>query len=240
LKQSSRFIHKLKEEGVGKDSGLSIIILSSSPGYRMKGFGPKCLIKDRRGNSILEHQVDLLQTEFNQHEIIVVGGFEIDKLVKNLPKNVRLVENQLYETSNEICDVRLGINNALFDNVLIISGDIYFNSTVIQNITKESTLVLDKYDNMLADDIGVTIADNKVTIMSMSISKPKWCKIVYLADKELRLLKQFVNNRDNDKLFLFEGLNYVLDKSGEFGTKFITKNETLVHIDSTKELEKIT
>jgi CTP:phosphocholine cytidylyltransferase-like protein len=238
-KPPSSYVHVLKQEGGGKDSKLSIIILASNPGYRMKSFGPKCLIKDKQGVSILSRQMASFQDEFSHYEVIVVGGFEIDKLTKNRPAGIRIVENISYESSNEIEDIRLAINNAMYDNLLIIAGDIYFNRNVINNITQKSTLIVDDNDRMLDDDIGTTIVDNSITIMSMSIKSPKWARIGYFTEKEARLLRQFASTRDNARLFLFEGINYILDKGGEFIGKKTQKNDVLVHVDNSKELEKI-
>jgi CTP:phosphocholine cytidylyltransferase-like protein len=238
-KQPSSYVHLLRQEGGGKDSKLSIIILSSSPGYRMKSHGPKSLIKGKDGITILQKQLEIIQNEFIHYEVIVIGGFEIDKLVKNRPSGIRIVENLIYDQSNEMEDIRLGINNALFDNLLIISGDIYFDANVIRNITQKSTLIVDSSDKLLDDDIGTTVVDNNVTIMSISIRSPKWAKIAYFTDKEAKLLRQFAGNRDNGRLFLFEGVNYILEKGGEFKAKLVQTSDILVHIDSSKELEKI-
>lgn len=235
----SRFVHRIKSKGGGKDSTLSIIILSSTPGYRMRSFGPKCLIKDRHGHSILEHQIAIFEENFNNYELIVVGGFEADKLAKNLPNKVRMVENQLFNQENEISDIRLAINNTLNNNLLIIFGDMYFSSGAIKDITEKSSLLIDNNSKMLEDDIGTTVVDEYVTIMSMSIKSPKWSKVAYFSDKESKLLRQFVSNRDNSRLFLFEGINYILENGGNFVAKFVGLNEILVHVDNTQELGKI-
>lgn len=224
----------------GKTEGLSIIILSSSPGYRMRQFGPKCLIKDKHSVSILHHQTAMFQMEFPHCEIIVVGGFECDKIVKNKPEVVRIVENQRFEELNEVEDLRLGINNCLYEKLLVVFGDIYFLPQTIKDIAqKESVLVTDSNKKMLEDDIGTTVVDNYITITSLAIENPKWAKIAYFAEKEFKLLKQFVSNRDNNKLFMFEAINYILDKKGSFKNKSVGLGDFLVHIDSTKELEKI-
>jgi hypothetical protein len=235
----NRFIHTIKSQGGGKDTGLSIVILCSNPGYRMRSFGPQCLIKDKYGVSILEHQVEIFNTEFNKNEIIIVGGFEVDKIIKNRPKSTRVIENQNYENSNDICDLRLAIANSTYENLLIVYGDMYFSPSVLNEVTQKSMIIVDENNNLIDDDVGTTVVDDHITIMSLSIKSPKWGKIAYFTNKEVKLLRQFALNRDNERMFLFEGINNVIEKGGEFKAKKVSKNEILVHVDSSNELKKI-
>jgi len=92
---------------------------------------------------------------------------------------------------------------------------------------------------MLADDVGLTVIDGYATILSLALAKPKWCKTVFLRDKELRLFKQFVLDKQNNKLFLFEALNFIIERGGELQVKFSNASGNIVHIDNTEELKKI-
>lgn len=221
-------------------NGLSVIILSSSPNYRMKSYGPQSLWKDKYGTTILNNQVEIIRMCHQQSEVIFVGGFEIDKIIKNKPLGLRVVENQLYEETNEVEEIRLGLNNALYERVLLLFGDLYFNYDLIKDFQlKKSSLVVDQQKQMLSDDIGVTIVDNKATILSFGVDDAKWCRIAYLQDKELKLLKNFVNDRDNRKLFLYEAINHILDKNGNLDVKYTNNNHEVIHINSTKQLDKL-
>jgi CTP:phosphocholine cytidylyltransferase-like protein len=224
---------------IGKDKGISIIVLSSNPGYRMRSHGPQCLIKDKYGVSILDNQVAIFRTQFPLCEIILVAGFEIDRVAKYRPEGVRIVENQLYEQSGEIEDLRLALNNAVYESLFVIHGDIYFGPNLIKDIGKESTMILDDFGRMMTDDVGTTVVDKEVTIMNLAIPTPKWCKMTYFAPKEAKMLRQFVAIRDNAKLFLFEGLNSLLAKDVKFKSKMTTTNDIIVHVDSTAEMAKI-
>ena len=235
----TRFTRKVKPIGGGKDSNLSVIIIGSKPNHKMKSYGPPSLIKDKNSQSILEIQIHALETEFSRIEVILVGGFDFDKLLKFKSEKLRLVENQNYQELNDIEDLRLGINNSVYENILILYNDIYISDGILSDITKKSTLVIDKNNRLTDNDIGVTIVDNHPTILSIGIDNPKWTKIAYFTEKENRLLRQFVGNRDNNKLFLFEAINHILEKGGEFDIKFVQKNDVLVHVENNKELEKI-
>lgn len=220
--------------------GMSIIILSASPGYRMKSYGPKCLLKDKHGITILQNQTEIFRLYFPQSEIILVSGFGTDKIIKNKPTIVRVVENQLYEDTNEVEESRLGLNNALNNNILITYGDMYFSESAIKTLsTNESFIVCDSNDIMLSDDVGVTVVDNYATIMSFGIEKPKWCRVAFFLNKELKLLRNFVSEESNKKLYLFEAINFILNNGGKFKVIKTQPNHEIIHVDSARELERI-
>jgi len=210
----NRFVAPTKRRGK-KDSGeISIIILAASPGYRMKSYGPRALLKTDDGKTILQQILDCSSYHFPGSEILVSVGFEADKVIKDLQKEVVIVENQLYETTNMIEECRLCLNAATNDSAVIIHGDLIFNVNTLENLTKfGSSIVVDNHENMNLDEIGITEVNKNATIFSYGLGT-KWCYITYLEDKEFSLFKQFCANRDRNKLFVCEGLNHVLDNGG--------------------------
>lgn len=234
--QKTRYMAPSKR---GTQDKKTVIIIASNPGYRMKTFGPKCLLRDKKGISILEHQISTIKTFYPDCDIIIVSGFESDKIARLRPSYARLVENQLYETLNDVEDIRLAINNTCGSNATIIYGDIFFSQNVLNYLKHESCMLVDNSERMLPSDVGCTIIDNKLSIMSLGLQENKWAKIATFGGKEFKLLKQFVNDRENNKMFLFEAMNFVCDKGGIIKTEVIGPNHKLVHIDSPKELELI-
>ncbi len=217
----------------------TIVIIASNPGYRMKSFGPKCLLKDKKGVSILEHQISTLKTFYTDSDIIVVGGFECDKIARLKPSYVRIVENQLYENLGDVEDIRLAINNMVGTNLTVIYGDIFFSQNVLNYFRDDSRILVDNSERMLPTDVGCTVVNNELTIMSLSLDDNKWAKMLAVTGKEFKLLKQFVNDRDNGKLFLFEAINYICEKGGKIHAERISPSHKLIHVDSPKELELI-
>ena len=237
----NRFITYTRAYGPNKDkNGVSIIILSASPGHRMRSFGNKCLLQDKHGLTLIENQTQIFKHTIPNSEIILTSGFESDRVYKNKPIGIRIVECTHYDKVNEIEEVRLAIINSTYDNVLITFGDLYFHAPFISGFKfEESAVIVDRDERMLPDDVGVTVVDGHATIFSLSLLKPKWCKTVFLKDKELRLFKSFIFDTNNSKLYLFESLNYILDKGGELKTHYSHSKSNLIHIDNSKELEKI-
>jgi len=217
----------------------TVIIIASNPGYRMKSFGPKCLLKDKKGVSILEHQISTVKTFYPDCDIIIVGGFECDKISRLRPSYTRVVENQLYEELNDVEDVRLALNNTMGSNAIVIYGDVFFSQNVLNYLKNDSCILVDNSDRMLISDVGCTIVDNHLSMMSLSLEDNKWAKIASFTGKEFKLLKQFVNDRENSRMFLFEAMNYIAEKGGSLKAERISPSHKLVHVDSTKELELI-
>ena len=124
------------------DQPLTVIIPVAGMGHRMKSYGPKCLLKANQKETILEKTVSNIKREYPYSDIIVVVGFEADKVIKSLPSFVRIVENQNYEKTNIVESLRIGINASAHDNVLIIYGDLIFNVYSIREITSSGTCVV--------------------------------------------------------------------------------------------------
>ena len=59
-------------------------------------------------------------------EIITVVGCNATKVIKKVRGNVRIVENQIYATTNTSESMRLAFNNSLKNNFLFMHGDLYF------------------------------------------------------------------------------------------------------------------
>ena len=88
-----------------KSQKYSIIIPSAGMGKRMRSYGPKSLIKITPEKNIVENQIEIINDNFTNHEIILVCGFEADKLMNNTPKNLIKIENENNQLSFSECNV---------------------------------------------------------------------------------------------------------------------------------------
>ena len=186
MKNNTRFIAPIKSRN-GKST--TAVILSAGVGYRMKSYGPKCLLKAGSGKTILEHQIETINFCLPKSDIIVVLGFECDKVIKILDERSRVVENQLYEETNTAESLRLALNNGVRDSVLIMHGDLNFNKeTLLQCDFRKSFVVVDSKRQFKEGEIGVTINNKEVMRFGYGLNT-KWGQIVFLKGKELSLLK---------------------------------------------------
>lgn len=215
---------------------ISVVILSAGAGLRIRSNEPRSLIKINE-KPLISHQINAIHGSFKNYEVVGVFGVHIDKIIKKVDSRVRVVENQLYESTNNSESMRLGLNNAAFDNVLFVHGDIYFNSSLLKEANyNKSFLVLDANDDMDEKEVGVTINQKHVSILSYGLTK-KWCQICYLTGKELKILKNIFSKFKNQdkKMLSFELINKIIESGGSFNF-YEKKGSRVVEIDCIKDL----
>jgi len=235
---SSRFIVPTRPNKKKLKSDITTIILSGSLGYRSKSYGSKLMLKAENGKTILDNQVETINNVYPNGDIIVTTGIQSDKVAKEKPQQVRIVENQLYESTGEFEQLRLALNNCVTDEVIIVNGILFFDEQAIKElVTTHSFNILVHKDMMEEDEVGVTIVDDFATILSYSISKHKWCNMLHLKGKDLKIFRSIVNNRDNSKLMTFEAINMMLEKrSHAFAIQ--SESKVIIKLDGRNSINK--
>jgi choline kinase len=196
--------------------GITVAILSAGTGSRIKSYEPRSLLKI--GNDLLvEHQISTIKDCFDSPEIINVVGCHANKVIKKTKGKTRIVENQLHDSSNSSESLRLAFNNTMNENILFMHGDLYFNKHTLDVDYDKSFVILDTKNQIKETEVGVTVTDDKLSIMSYGLSI-KWAQIAYFTGKEYKILKaifQKYENQDKKKLS-FEIINMVLAAGGHF------------------------
>ena len=94
-------------------------------------------------------------------------------------------------------------------NILFFHGDLYFNDKALSNLNyKKSFLLIDSKNMMKPKEIGVTIQNNKATMLSYGLPT-KWCQMAFITGKELKILKNILCKLQGSqkKLLSFEIIN---------------------------------
>ena len=107
------------------------IILAAGSGLRLGQHTkdvPKALL-DLNGKSILERQISLLR-EHGVNEIFVVIGY---KREKHILKDIEYIFNPRYSETEQLASMMVA-RTKIFDDVLVIFGDIIFDSQILQQI----------------------------------------------------------------------------------------------------------
>ena len=118
------------------------IILAAGSGLRLGESTqdiPKTLV-DVNGESILERQISLLK-EYGINEIFVVTGY---KREKHVLKNIEYIFNARYSETEQLTSMMVA-RKKVFGDVLIIFGDIIFDSDILKQVLASN------------DDIKITI-----------------------------------------------------------------------------------
>ena len=107
------------------------IILAAGSGLRLgqhTKYIPKALL-DINGKSILERQISLLR-ERGINEIFVVTGYQREQ---HILKNIEYIFNSRYSETEQLTSMMVA-RTKIFDDVLIIFGDIIFDSQTLQEV----------------------------------------------------------------------------------------------------------
>tara|TARA_R100000008_G_C3581211_1_gene168635 strand:- start:265 stop:981 length:717 start_codon:yes stop_codon:yes gene_type:complete len=235
----NRFITSAKKSGAGtvRDKELTVIIPAAGMGHRMKSYGPKCLLPLNHEDVIITKIINDTKNLFPFSEIITVVGFEADKIIKVLPKQARVIENQLYDQTNIVESLRLAINNSIHDRILIIYGDLIFNPKSIKDITKDGSCILvDSQGRFKEESVGVTVIDGVVTNFSYGL-ETKWAQIIYLEGKELETFKSLCLDRKRNKMYPFELFNTMLNRGAKIKA-LEPEGMSIREINSLRDLEQ--
>ena len=217
-----------------KNKKFSILIIGAGVGKRMLSYGQKQFL-NIKNKTILERQLSNINKVFKKKEIIFVCGFQYEKIKNKIPKHLKVVVNNEFETTNVSYSIKVGLDHCSTDNVLIIYGDLVFNVSCLKcPFNNESAVVIDKLNTMNEREIGCII--NKGLIQNFSYDIPnKWSQIMYLCNDELSLFKKYVNDKKNKNKYGFEGLNYILKKDGRLKS-FFPKRMKVMDVDCVSDI----
>lgn len=232
---ANRFIAPTRpNKNLDNDDDLAVILLGSGIPYGMKTYGPKQLLPTKFGCTLLEHQLNIISSLYKNSEIITVLGYEIDKIIKKKPKT-RIIENQLYETTADAEQLRLAMNSTEKRNLLIISGDLFFNDEALL-FNRKRSCILSSNTPRNKNEIGVSIDGEKVLYLSYEIKDLKWDNIVFIHERNYNHLYNVTHNRENSVMYLSEILNEMLAK--DITIKNVVNNYSIAHkIDTSSDIE---
>lgn len=219
---------------------LSIIIPAAGMGKRMKSYGPKALIEiDKSGTTIIERQIKILWKIYPDAEILVVVGFECEKIRKKLEKYpVRIIHNPIHENSNVLFSIGLAAQACISEEVMIVYGDLIFNESCVKNLRgKESKIVIDDMGLFKKEEVGAIVEEGHVTNLSFGL-KTKWAQIAYFIGEELEIFKETALKKECVQWFGYEAINRVLENGGVI-RPVTSRYNKMIEIDVAKDLEKI-
>tara|TARA_R110002020_G_scaffold18912_2_gene65305 strand:- start:1790 stop:2500 length:711 start_codon:yes stop_codon:yes gene_type:complete len=235
--RTTRFTTSVKKRGAGKtaEDPLTVIIPAAGVGHRMKSYGPKCLLQANQKETILEKTISNIKREYPYSDVIVVVGFESEKIIKALPHNIRIVENPRYKETNIGESIRLGINASSNNKLLIVYGDLVFNIYSIRGLTSSGPcVVVDSQSRFREEEVGVTVVDDFVTNFAYGLPS-KWSQIAYFEGESFEALKCLCSDKKKDRLYPFELFNIIISNGIKIKAKE-PKGMLIKEVDSMKDL----
>ena len=220
---------------------ISVIIPAAGCGRRMRSYGPRSLLKIKDNMTILENQIRCVNKYLYNPEIIIVSGFQsykIENSISNKKRNISIIDNKRWETTNIAASIALGVKKAKNKNILVIYGDLVFNAwTLRAPLGPYSLAIVDKKETMKKEEVGTTIVNNLVENMMFDLPN-KWAQIAYFTGNEYSLLLNICSQPQYYNRFGFEIINMIIDGGGKF-MAYSNPRMKITDIDSSKDLCRI-
>jgi NDP-sugar pyrophosphorylase family protein len=234
---------KAKKDYKPRNDLVTIILLCDCPGYRMKSYGPPSLI-NIANHRLIDIQIDAISKTFKYYEIILCVGFDAEKISKYVRNkynniNIRIVENQLYNSSNSCESARLALNNTINDQILICDGNLLINSETLSLVNDEYSTVILESNPCSNLEVGVNVDEkNEAQHFSFGASNI-WSEILYLNNQEIiESLRRIMCGADYKSRFIFEALNELIKTKHKL--KCVKNEHSIKKINNVKTYHAIT
>lgn len=214
---------------------LDIIIPAAGLGRRMKSYGPKALVHLGE-ETLIARQIRLLRECYPHSRIIVVAGFEASRLKASLPKDVRVVVNHEYATTNVSHSICVGLRHCrAYRPVLVVYGDLVFNREAIAGLPLDRSSVVVEMGDARREEVGVTVVGGEATRFSYGLPI-KWAHICLLSADQKKLFLDVALATHRKRHFGYEILNEMLEQGGQF-VALTSPLMRLVEIDCSKDID---
>jgi len=247
MKKKSNHITSVtgRESEARRDEKITFIFLAENYGYRMKSYGPVPLI-EIGGKTLLEHQIQVIQSTFVNFEIIICSGFETQKIYHYVQQNfapsvpIRIVENQVYFHSNCCEGLRLCMNNTRSERIIVCGGGVLLTVPYLRSLNiKKSSILYQESCEESTFDIGVIDNGDRLETLSLAVKDRVWTDLLYLNGESM--IKSFYNTISKPELktkFLFEAINAWRGRRQLYLSE--NKDEKIIKVDNIKTLKRIT
>jgi choline kinase len=119
------------------------IILAAGKGLRLNGVGgstPKCLL-EIGGMTLIERQIQAFKAS-GIDELVIVVGFEAERVRSAAGPEIRFIENTVYDQTNSLYSLWLA-RDLLLDGFIVMNSDVLFHPQLL------SDLITARYEDAL-------------------------------------------------------------------------------------------
>lgn len=144
---------------------MKAIILAAGKGTRLNGVDlkPKCLF-EVGGQTLLDRQISAL-TEAQINDIVLVLGFEAERIRRHCPPNISFVTNARFEETSSLYSLWLAREH-LLDGFVVLNCDVLFHPQLLAKLIAspfEDALLVDFANRQLGDEeMKVKVSDGRV------------------------------------------------------------------------------
>ncbi len=229
MSQVIRNIQAIKKSGKQK---VNVVILAAGGST---GSSKSLLMLDNN-KTILETQLEIIYKAIPNAEVVLVTGFDADRVMNKFGNELICVENERYEETNTTRSLGIGLRACTYDKVVVIYGDVLFNHHALNKLELEESSTL--YNEVVKHETtGCVIHNGKLENLMYGVGK-QWIQIFSLVGRELSIAKKLSWDRRNEKLLGFETINKIIDSGGKFQCIY-NKNIIANDVDTVRDFKKI-
>jgi choline kinase len=239
---------------------MKLIVLAAGEGSRLRPYSdglPKCMVPLRDGSSLLERQLEIINT-VGSFDISLIGGYCWEKLLKyDLP----IIINKDYKTTNMVWSLFCA-REQLNDDLIISYGDIVYSKYLLNDLLKSNSdisIAIDKNwesywrernDDPLddAESLKILGKDRIIEIgkkahsvkeiqgQYMGLMKFNKTGLSILTEVYEKILcgRYIVGNRAPSKIYMTDLLQAAIDMGYEVNA--IYNNDPWVEVDTVRDL----
>lgn len=194
----------------------TFIIIASSPMANTKMLGCP-LINDTYDDEVLNLFLDGINNICANPNIIVIGGFQIKKILKHQRRGeYSVIENLLYDMTNSAQDLKIGLNASRSSPILVLDANFlpsYTSMSLLFENQLESSIL---YSKRKIDRVGCDISSTGYVNYFGFKCENKLKGAYYLSHNDAdRMRKKIVGSTFNSNKFDFELLTEIRIKAKE-------------------------
>ena len=120
---------------------MELVVLASGKGTRLKKVNqnhPKCLLKIKNEKTL----IDYISKNFKKFKkTFIIGGYKHHLLKKYEKKNVKLIVNKRFNTTNMVYSLSCA-KNSITSDIIVVYADIIFDERIISKLIKKKGNIL--------------------------------------------------------------------------------------------------
>ena len=153
---------------------MKVIILAAGKGTRLGMPHPKCLTKLKTGETILERQIRAISKHINKKNIIIVVGFQKERIIDLFP-DCAYVFNPNFENTNTSKSLLCALEENKNTDTIWMNGDVVFDDKILDPLinSKESCMLVNS-SSVAEEEVKYTLKkDGTIKEVSKEIKNGK-------------------------------------------------------------------
>jgi choline kinase len=180
------------------------IILAAGRGTRLGELGetlPKCLLPIGNRTSLELYDRAFLRAGVVD-DVIVVGGYRIDEVRRQLPSGFRLIENPRYASTNSLTSLLLALESVEDQDIVVVNADVVYHPDLLGRFLRHhrrTAVLIDEVREFDEREDHVRVVDGRVRELNRSVSRAdsfgEVAQTFRVAREHLPLVSAFANEQ---------------------------------------------